>query len=333
MPAIDAHAHVLPQQASLAVQVMDCCGIERMVTLEWHDGFGDNLVEHMDQFDLHPGRFTVFGNVDWSQINDAGFGERAAAQVTQDATQGMAGLKVYKNLGLELCHSDGTLWRIDDGALDPIWSACGELGLPVLIHSADVACFWPPEEQWRELRGLLPGDKAWWSYYAGDAPSHATLIDQRNAMIARHPETIFICPHLGSHALNLQTAARDLDRLPNMVYDISACTPFVARTQRSADATRQFVTKYQDRLMFGSDWVYWLPSDTKQDSAEQQIAMVDEALDQMQSELALLSASGQQRGGISQRTSEPYALHGLGLPPAVLDKVLYQNTQTIIPSR
>ena len=81
MKIIDAHTHVLPHYAHLAMEVMDRCGIGCSVTLEWHDGFGDGLKRHLEVFDRHPGRFIVFGNVDWRRINEPGFGEAAARQM------------------------------------------------------------------------------------------------------------------------------------------------------------------------------------------------------------------------------------------------------------
>ena len=47
MKRIDAHTHVRPRYAKLAVAVMDRCGIDCAVTLEHHDGFGDSLERHL----------------------------------------------------------------------------------------------------------------------------------------------------------------------------------------------------------------------------------------------------------------------------------------------
>ena len=45
---------------------------------------------------------------------------------------------------------------MDDPRLDPIWKACGDNGIPVLIHSGEPASFWAPKdrfnERWLELR-------------------------------------------------------------------------------------------------------------------------------------------------------------------------------------
>ncbi len=41
---------------------------------------------------------------------------------------------------------------------DPVWAKCGELGIPVLIHAADVPQFWKPidkdNERWLELKRI-----------------------------------------------------------------------------------------------------------------------------------------------------------------------------------
>ncbi len=115
---IDAHTHVFPEYADLAVRVMDRCGVERSVTLEWHDGFGETLSCHLAAFGRYPGRFTVFGNVDFARINETGFGAAAAGQLERDVAAGMRGLKIYKALGLEYRHPDGSFWRVDDERLD-----------------------------------------------------------------------------------------------------------------------------------------------------------------------------------------------------------------------
>ena len=70
-----------------------------------------------------------------------GFGEpgwlaRALAELETDVANGARGLKVYKSLGLDSKDAAGERIAVDDPRLDPIWAKCGELGIPVLIHSA-----------------------------------------------------------------------------------------------------------------------------------------------------------------------------------------------------
>jgi len=55
--------------------------------------------------------------------------------------QGVKGLKVYKQLGLNDTDNNGKRIAIDDPRLDPIWAKCGVLGIPVLIHSDEPNSF------------------------------------------------------------------------------------------------------------------------------------------------------------------------------------------------
>ncbi|UCC67778.1 MAG: amidohydrolase family protein, partial [Armatimonadota bacterium] len=256
MRIVDAHTHVFPQYADLAIEVMGRCGIERAATLEWHDGFGETLKEHMKVFNRYPGRFVVFGNVDFGRINESGFASAAAAQMEVDFEAGMRGLKIYKALGLEYRDEKGEFWRVNDERLDPIWAKAGDLSIPVLIHTADPPAFWQPVNESNFWNGVLHGEYAWWSYYRKGFPSIEELLAERNEVIRRHPNTTFICPHVGSKAASLDAAAEDLDEMPNLHYDISARIPIMGLSSRRSARAREFLTEYQDRVMFGTDLIY-----------------------------------------------------------------------------
>ncbi len=68
---------------------------------------------------------------------------------------GASGLKVWKGFGLHVKDQNGKLAEIDDCRLDPIWQACAELDLPIVIHIADPVAFFDPidetNERWEEI--------------------------------------------------------------------------------------------------------------------------------------------------------------------------------------
>ena len=83
-----------------------------------------------------PEDVVVFANIDWNRVNEPDFGAKAAAQLERDVKEGgAAGLKIFKNLGMDTYWADGTRVRTADPRLGPIWEKCGELGIPVLIHT------------------------------------------------------------------------------------------------------------------------------------------------------------------------------------------------------
>src|SRR4029077_18997737 len=84
----------------------------------------------------HPGRFVTFANLNFTGIDEPGWGTRAAAQLERDVREGGAkGLKIFKNFGLTVKDKDGKRVEADDPRLDPIFDKCAELSIPVLIHT------------------------------------------------------------------------------------------------------------------------------------------------------------------------------------------------------
>ena len=75
-------------------------------------------------------------------------------------------------------------------------------------------------------------------------------MDEQHALFASHPNTIFINAHLGWLGSNLAELGRLMDRLPNMYTEIGAVLDELGRQPRFA---REFLIKYQDRVLFGKD--------------------------------------------------------------------------------
>jgi predicted TIM-barrel fold metal-dependent hydrolase len=344
MKIIDAHTHVFPQYADLAVRVMDRIGINYSITLEWHDGFGSTLQEHIKIFSQYPGRFVVFGNVDFRRINEQNFAREAAQQMEKDVESGMQGLKIYKALGLEYRHPDGTFWKVNDERLDPIWEKAGELGIPVLIHTADPSGFWQPMKDLNFWNGVVCGEYAWWDYYRKGYPSRDELLGERNEIIKRHPKTIFICPHVGSRADCLDSAADDLDALPNLYYDISARIPLLGMSARRAEHSRRFLIEYADRILFGTDSIYddtnvptgvqaqclFQPYEIPLEGADPREKYIETSVEFLQSNLDFLLSDTIQTDPPFKRNRAGYSIRGLRLPNEVCEKLLYENVERIL---
>jgi len=345
MRVIDAHTHVFPQYADLAVRVMDRSGIDWSVTLAWHDGFGDSLRAQLAIFNRYPGRFVVFGNVDFRRINEPHFAVRAAEQMERDVAAGMRGLKIYKALGLEYTHEDGAFWRIDDERLDPIWAKAGELGIPIIMHTADPTQFWQPMDARNFWNGVLYGEYAWWSYYRAGRPSQEELLCERNAVIERHPNTIFIAPHIGNRAEALDYAAEDLEALPNLYYDLSARIPIMGLPGRRARHAREFLLEFPDRILFGTDLIYddtnvptgmqaqclYQPYEIPLDGADPHERYVETSADFVHAHLAYLQTDGRQEHPPIKRCREGFTIANMHLPAEVNEQILSRNAERVIP--
>ena len=119
--------------------------------------FGEKLAQGVKNTKgRYPTRFIVFANVNFDGIDEPGYKERAANQLAEDVKNGAQGLKIFKSFGLTIKDSKGNRVAVDDPRLDGVWEKCGELGVPVLIHTAEPATFFEPQdrfnERWLELK-------------------------------------------------------------------------------------------------------------------------------------------------------------------------------------
>ena len=248
-PATDIHAHwPASVEPAALLKAMDDLGVERAVNLS--GGFGDQLDRMLARYhQAAPGRLVIFANIDFSRIDEPTFGADAAAMLERATAKGVAGLKIFKSLGLTIKDRSGRVVPIDDPRLDPIWAACARLRIPVLIHSADPAAFFQPiderNERWLQLKRHPD-----WSFHGPAYPAREEVLAQRDRVIARHPRTTFIGAHLGDNAEDLPALSRRLERMPNFLVDLSAREAELGRQPYSA---RRFLIRWQDRVLFGTD--------------------------------------------------------------------------------
>jgi predicted TIM-barrel fold metal-dependent hydrolase/photosystem II stability/assembly factor-like uncharacterized protein len=250
-PVIDIHNHLHRlQEAGKYLEEMDKAGVLVCVSL---DGASKNdfYKTHVESSRKDAGdRIIVFFYPDFEQIDLPDFGKKEAAKLEQAVKMGCRGLKIYKELGLVHKDKSGKLIAVDDPRLDPIWAKCGELGIPVLIHVSDPVAFFTPTDKYNERYDEL-GDHPDWNFSdTAKYPTKEKLLQQRNNIIARHPNTIFIGAHIATLPEDLGRVAMWLDQYPNLYVDISARISDIGRQPFTA---RKFLIKYQDRVLFGLD--------------------------------------------------------------------------------
>lgn len=306
-PFVDIHNHQFrmpTQDLSELISAMDTLNMAVMVNLS--GGSGEHLLGAQNNVNSHyPNRFVIFANVDFSGVGLEGWGEQAAAQLESDVRNGAMGLKIYKSLGLRNQDAGGNRVAVDDPRLDPVWAKCAELGIPVLIHSADPRSFWDPvdslNERWLELK-LRPNRKR----SDTDPAPWQQIIDEQHRMFRKHPKTTFINAHMGWYANDLHRLGQLMDELPNMYVGIGAIIAELGRQPRMA---REFFIKYQDRILFGKD--SWQPEEYP--TYFRVLETADEYFPYHKKYHAF------------------WAMYGMDLPDGVLKKVYFENALKLLP--
>ena len=321
-PCVNVHTHprkLSDEELAEMVQTMDDANIAVSVSLDGQAG--PRFPDHYQRLhQKYPGRFVVFVRMDYIgegreddpstwDVNKPGYGLKMADWLTEAVRQGASGLKLLKDLGLYVRDANGKLLRPDDPRFDPVWARAAELKVPVLWHCADPIAFFRPtderNERWEELYRHPE-----WSFYGKDFPSHQELIDARNRVIARHPQTTFICAHMADIPEDLHKLGSYLDTWPNMNVEIAARVSELGRQPYTA---RKFFLKYSDRILFGTDGV---PPMSELIPHFRFLETWDESFP------------------YEDNPFPPQGLwniYGLGLPDEVLKKVYYQNAERLIP--
>jgi predicted TIM-barrel fold metal-dependent hydrolase len=85
-------------------------------------------------------------------------------------------------------------------------------------------------------------------------PSYEAQIEARDNVLRNNPELTFIGCHLGSLEWNVDSLAVRLDRYPNFAVDMSARICHLQyQSSKDRDRVRNFMIKYQDRILYGTD--------------------------------------------------------------------------------
>ncbi|MBL4604477.1 MAG: amidohydrolase family protein [Flavobacteriaceae bacterium] len=307
-PFIDVHGHqyrMPTQNLTPVIAAMDTLNMGIMVNLSGRSGADlqksvKNIAEH------YPNRFVVFANIRFNgNVGKKGWIEATVQQLEQDVKNGARGLKVYKSLGLRDADVNGKRIAINDPRLDPIWAKCGELGIPVLIHSADPKPFWDAfngdNERWLELK-TRPRRKRG----ANNPAPWEQIMGEQHKMFKKHAKTNFISAHMSWLANDLGKLGQLLDEIPNMHVGIGAIIAELGRQPRYAKA---FFIKYQNRILFGKD--SWKPKEFP--TYFRVLESADEYFPYHKKYHAF------------------WPMYGLDLPDSVLKKVYYKNALRIVP--
>ncbi|MEM6362195.1 MAG: amidohydrolase family protein [Bacteroidota bacterium] len=308
-PFIDVHNHQFSmpsQDLNALMEEMDKLNMAVMVNLSGRGrGYLEHLKRSLDNVNSNaPNRFIVFTNINVNAINEPGWTERTVEQIENDVKLGANGLKIYKNQTMAVVN--GERIKINDPRIDPVWAKCGELGIPVLIHAADPKPFWDAHdeknERWLELK-VRPGRKR-----SDNNPAPwETIIAEQHDLFRKHPKTKWINAHLGWHGNNLGKLGELMDKYPNMYAEIGAVIAELGRQPRMA---KKFLTKYQDRVMFGKD--YWNPEEYY--TYFRVLETADEYFPYY------------------KRYHAFWRMYGLDLDDEVLKKLYYKNALKVIPN-
>ncbi len=217
--------------------------------------------ESQDNFSLqlldkYPKDLAFISTFSLEGFNESDWTEKTLSYLQAAIDKGAVGVKVWKNIGLELKNKDDEFVMIDDKAFEPIVKILIDNNIPLLGHLGEPKNTWLPIEEM-----TVKGDRDYFSenpkyhmYLHPEYPDYDAQMAARDRLLEINPNLNFVGAHLGSLEWSVDELAKRLDKYPNMSVDLAER---ISHLQHQAVTNwlgvHDFLVKYQDRIIYGTD--------------------------------------------------------------------------------
>lgn len=262
-----------------------------------------------------PNLFFLCSSIIGVDIDNPDFATKVIAQLENEILSGARMVKVWKNFGMVTKDASGKFIQIDDARLQPIWDFLKQRNIAVMAHIGE------PIQAWRALDdpnnphyGYYTDHPEYHAFQHSEIPSYETIISARDNWIANNPDLKILCAHLGSMSHDVDMVAERLDKFPNIYVEPAA--RFGDLVGQDSDNVKAFFEKYQDRILFGTDYGTSSPQENKNTD---ELKAEEENLDENYKRLWTYVAT---KDSVAERGQKNI---GLGLSVEILNKFYYQN--------
>jgi predicted TIM-barrel fold metal-dependent hydrolase len=310
---IDTHTHIYkddPAYASmlqgLHLHILDIVDVS-----DSGDPERNNLdKEERDVFavarDSH-GHTSVCTSFDPFRINDPNFSSAAIARLNESFSRGAIAVKLWKNVGMEIKDVHGKYVLPDRPVLEPLYKVIAARHKTLLTHVADPDTAWEPLGSQPDA-SYYSEHPEWYLHGIHGAPTKAEILQARDHVLVENPDLRVVGAHLGSMESNLNELAQHLDDYPNFAVDLAGRISYL--TALPKEVVVAFITKYQDRILYGTDDTIYPQDD------------VTRAVARMESSYAADWRYFASRKTLTYRHRK---VEGLGLPRNILRRIYHDN--------
>ncbi|HEY4739850.1 MAG TPA: amidohydrolase family protein [Candidatus Acidoferrales bacterium] len=255
MEPIDAHVHAFKNDAELTnlivrlrLHLLDIC------VADSHRSFGDLATESARaksfvQSSREHAKLCV--TFDPFRFQQKDFAEKTVGEIRQELAEGAVALKIWKNIGMELQTPDGRYVMPDDPAFEPIYREIAAENKTLVAHVAEPWSCWQPPNPDSPDYDYYKENPKWYMYLHPDHPRKEVILAARDHLLAQNPKLRVVGAHLGSMETDVDEIAKRFDRYPNFAVDTAARMEYLMIQPR--EKVRNFLIKYQDRVLYGTD--------------------------------------------------------------------------------
>jgi predicted TIM-barrel fold metal-dependent hydrolase len=318
---IDIHSHIYEEMPSL-IEFLESnnASIVNIANrgLEGHVEIQQEIADEL--YRKYPDLFPYASTFDLTDISEPGYAESVIDWLDYTFNSGAVMVKIWKEIGMELKDESGEFILPDDPVFDPVYRHLAQRNIPLLAHLADPIDGWLPLDPESVHYGYFSQNPEWHLYGRDDIPDYQEIIDARDSILETHPGLIVIGAHLGSLEHDVDEVAKRLDAYPNFYVEVSARTRDL--TRQPSDKVREFFMNYQDRILYGIDFVWRPYRDGPRPEAEK-TNFVNRYIERMKLDF-------QYYAGTDSLEYAGHTVEGLGLPREVLEKFYSENAKKLL---
>lgn len=317
---IDAHSHVFENHP-------DFHALFRRLNFRTVNVCNDGTDGHLEQmhaiaFELyrqHPTLYPFDSTFDLLKRDEPDYTQNVIAWLGRTFERGAVGVKIWKEVGIDIKDRAGKFILPDDPRFDPIYAFIARQGKVLHAHLAEPIDAWRPLDKNSPHYHYYSTNPEWHLHGKPEYPSHAAIIAARDRILEKHPTLVVLGAHLGSLEHDLDGIAQRLDRYPNFHIEVSARTRNLSR--HPSGQVRALFLKYQDRILYGLDQG-WKPYREKNVTAAQRQGHLNRLELRYRADYEYYTG----RGAI---TYDNRPVEALNLPRSVLEKFYHRNAERL----
>jgi predicted TIM-barrel fold metal-dependent hydrolase len=253
---IDSHAHVFEKSPAFYAMLkkLNLHILDIRVDDDTIPEYADFTKEAQDAWAVvraSDGRIALCTTFDAYKFSQPGFSGEAIRELNEDFARGAIAVKFYKVVGMEIKDSKGNYILPDNPVFEPIFKNIAAHNKTLIAHLADPdSAFEAPNPAAPDYEYLMQNPKLYMYGKAG-APTKPEILQARDRILDENPNLRMVGAHLGSMESNFSQLGQHLDRYPNFAVDLAARMAYFEMQPR--ETMIEFITKYQDRLIYGTD--------------------------------------------------------------------------------
>jgi predicted TIM-barrel fold metal-dependent hydrolase len=253
---IDTHTHVFAADPAfidllkkLNLHILDILVVDDMEP--GHADLAKQRQEAMEVVHASDGFAVLCTSFDPFSFNQPDYAQRVIRGLDQDFANGAIAVKLWKNVGMEIKDAEGHYLMPDSPVFEPIYHDIATHNRTLVAHVADPDSAWQPPNPASPDYEYYRDHPRSYMYGKPGVPTKEQILAARDHVLEKNPNLRVVGAHLGSMESNLTELGEHLNRYPNFAVDIAARMPYFEMYPR--EKMIAFITKYQDRLIYGTD--------------------------------------------------------------------------------